>query len=396
MDHVAKHLSPTVITESDRLHSFCDRLAQAGRFAFDTEFVMEDSYAREACLIQMATEEEVALIDPLADLDTSCVWDLVIDPAVEVIVHAGLEDMALCHQLTGKVPANVFDLQLAAGLVTCDHPLSLARLLHGLLKIRLHKSQTLTDWRRRPLSPEQRRYAVEDVAYLPAAHRLLVDRLEKTKRSDWARQEFARFEKVETYQLPKEDRLFRLKGLGSMSGQKLAVAMELLEARERLAHKHNRPARVLLKDHLLVEIARHGWVQVEQIRSLRGMQLRRSAVQDLVDAVKRGLAVPREDWPTPPASVEETPDEQALTALLTAVLRDYCQRHSLAYALLATKQTIRQMLRHHIRGTGVPSPLEQGWRFGAVGPMIVDLLEGRATIRVTGKNERRRLRLDRI
>lgn len=396
MDYVAKNLNPAVITKADDLRRFCDGVLAVGRFAFDTEFVMEESYAREACLIQMATEDEVALIDPLADLDTSVVWDLVADPEVEVVVHAGAEDMALCHQLTGKVPANVFDLQLAAGLVSCDYPLSLARLVHGLVRIRLHKSQTLTDWRRRPLSAEQCRYAVEDVAYLPAAYRLLVERLERTQRLDWARQEFAKFELADTYSPPKQDRLFRLKGLGSMSGQKLAVAMELLEARERLASKFDRPARVLLKDHLLVEIARNGWVKVDQIGSLRGMQLRRSAIGELADAVKRGLAVPVENCPSPPASVEETPEEQALTALLTAVLRDYCQRHSLAYPLLATKQSIRQVLQHQSGVSPIESPLQRGWRNQAVGGMIADLLEGRATIRVTGKGKRRRLCVDKL
>ena len=393
MKHVAENLNPSVTTKPAELRALCERVAQASSFAFDTEFIMEDGYETAVCLMQVATESEAALIDPLAELDTGAVWELVADPAVEVVVHAGMEDLALCHQLTGKVPANVFDVQIANGLVSCDYPLSLSRLVRNTMRVRLHKSQTLTDGRQRPLTEAQLCYAVEDVAYLPATRRLLGQRLRQSKRTAWAREEFARFEAPATYEPPEQVRLLRLKGIGSLDPGRLAVALELLAAREKLARRLNRPARAVLRDHLLVEIARHRWTGVEQIRSLRGLQLRASAIGELANAVKRGLSRPPGECPAPPVRVEDTPQEVALATLLTAVLRDFCQVHSMAFSLLATKQSIGELLHTHTRSLPASSPLQNGWRARATGEVIESLLRGRTLVGVAGEGSETRLTL---
>lgn len=393
MKHAAANLEPQIITTEAQLQSLCDGLAQAGCFAFDTEFIMEDAYHSVVCLIQTATESGVALIDPLAGLDTGLFWDLVADPSIEVVLHAGAEDLALCQQLTGKTPANVFDVQIATGLVSRDYPLNLARLIQTMLGVRLHKSQTLTDWRRRPLTEAQRMYAVEDVAYLPALYRLLIERLAKTGRLDWAREEFARFESPATYNPPLTTRLLRLKGAGSLDQEGLAIASELLEVRERLAQKYNRPARAVLRDHLLLEIARHRWTLPREIRSLRGLHLRASAIEQLAKAVKRGRALPRDRWPVLPVAVERTPEEVALAILLTAVLRDFCRGHGIAFALTASKRSIEQLVHAYTRSEADTSPLSRGWRARVAGPVLGDVLQGRASIRVIGGRRRPRLEI---
>lgn len=394
MKRVPENLNPVTITQQDDLAAVCERLAQAGSFAFDTEFIMEDGYQSSVCLIQVATESEVALIDPLADIDTTPFWELVVAPHVSVSLHAGMEDLALCYQLTGKVPANVFDVQIAAGLVGGEYPLSLRRLVQSMLRVRLHKSQTLTDWRRRPLTDAQRSYAVEDVAYVPALHHVLTRRLKRAGRLEWAREEFARFEREATYEPPKQARLQRLKGAGSLDPQGLAVASELLDEREALAEHYDRPARAVVRDHLLVEIARNRWTSPQQICSLRGLHVRRSGIQRLAEAVKRGLAVPREQWPAPPESVDDTPEEVMLTALLTAVLRSFCHGHRLAFSLLATRQSIRDLVHERTRRGRSPSLLSQGWRAEAVGELLGTVLNGQAALRVTGTRTRPRLEVE--
>ncbi|MHC4236427.1 MAG: ribonuclease D, partial [Planctomycetota bacterium] len=382
---------PQIITTDAQLHSLCDRLAQAGCFAFDTEFIMEAAYQSIVCLIQTATHSEVTLIDPLSGLNTEPFWDLVTDPSVEVVLHAAAEDLALCQQVTGKTPANVFDVQVAAGLVSRDYPLSLGRLVQSMLGVRLHKTQTLTDWRRRPLTDAQRMYAVEDVAYLPAIHRLLVERLQEDDRLDWAREEFARFESPATYEPPKQDRLRRLKGTGSLDRRGLAVASELLEVRDRLAQEYNRPARAVLRDHLLIEIARHRWTLPQKIRSLRGLHLRATAIEQLAEAVKRGSALPREQWPVPPVATERSPREVVLATLVTAVLRDACLAHEISFGLTANKQSVEQLVHANTRSTADVSPLSRGWRASLLGPMLSDVLHGRAVIRVMGDGRDTRL-----
>ena len=393
LEHVPASLDSPIVTKAEVLHELCDRLASAGSFAFDTEFIMEEGYQPEVCLIQVATESEAALIDPLSGLDTAVFWELVANPSVEVVVHAGMEDLALCRQLIEKTPSNVFDIQIAAGLLRHDYPMSLSRLVYGVLRIRLHKSQTLTDWRRRPLSEAQRKYATDDVAYIPAVHRRLTEALQRRGRTAWAREEFSRFESIETYEPAKQTRLFKVKGTGSLKPRQLAVVSELLDARDELAKKLNRPARVVLRDHLLVEIARHGWTHPKEIQSLRGLQLRSWAVDRLAEAVKCGLARPSAACPAPAATVEETPEEIALVSLLTAVLRDFCRSRKIAFGLMATKQSIRALLHAHTRGALPTSLLQRGWRAEVTGKMLSDLLSGRATVKIVGSGARTRLRV---
>ena len=197
----------------------------------------------------------------------------------------------------------------------------------------------------------------------------------------------------ETYDPPKQTRLLRLKGIGSLDGEAMVVASALLDERDRLARQYNRPPRALLRDHLLIEIARHRWTKPNQIRSLRGLHLRAASLERLTEAVARGLAVPPEQRPVPPVSMEYAPAETMLTALLTAVLRDYCHVHQVAFSLTATKQTILHLVCTHTRKDAPESPLSAGWRGRLVGSMLTDVLTGRTAIRVTGPPNRSRLEL---
>ena len=373
----AARCPPTLVTDSTKLGEVLDELIRAKRFAFDTEFVMEDSYQADTCLIQVATDSMVALIDPLSGMDHSAFWELVADESVEKIVHSGAEDLALCVQQIGRIPRNIFDVQIAAGLVGLDYPLSLMKLVRATCKARLHKSQTLTDWRRRPLTDAQIQYARDDVAYLPAAYRTICRKLKKLGRMDWAREEFERFGRPEVYQRSEQSKVARLKGAGALDGRGLAVARELLSIREEMAKHFNRPARVMLKDYLIVQIARHQWTTPEQIRGLRGMQLSNAGVQRLAQAVERGMASAPETLPEVSACQVDTAEESALISLTTALVRAYCHEHEIAYQLAATKQEIRALVYSFSRGTPAEdSRLSGGWRGETVGRVLVAFFSG--------------------
>src|SRR3954466_5952642 len=156
---------PLIATPSG-LAELVSPLRASGRFAFDTEFVSEETFEPVLCLIQVATSERLAAIDPLAVRDLAGFWDVVVDPNVEVVMHAASEDLRICRFQTGTVPRRVYDVQIAAGLVGFGYPLSLGNLIAQALWIALPGSETRTDWRRRPLSPAQLRYALDDVRYL--------------------------------------------------------------------------------------------------------------------------------------------------------------------------------------------------------------------------------------
>lgn len=369
----------------DQLAGFCDTIRRAGRFAFDTEFVMEDRYETEVCLIQLAVDSEVAIIDPFLDLDLGPVWGLVCEQEVETIVHAGQEDLALCVQHTGSVPRNIFDVQVAAGLVGYDYPLSLQKLIQATVKVRLHKGKTLTNWRQRPLTRAQLQYAADDVRYLPAVRRILGERLEKLGRRDWAAEEFAQLERMELYTRASEETLRRVKGARTLKGPGLTVLHDLLAWRDELAQQWNRPPRAVLKDHLAVEIARNELSSYAQIRELRGINFNDAQVRGLCRVVKAALERPKAEWPVPQPREEESPGEAALIAIATAVIRGVCREKQLAYSLVASKNTIRDLLRHRVLGRPASRKKVEllcGWRGGAVGGLVDDVISGRRSVYV--------------
>src|SRR6516165_5550656 len=185
-------LPEQIVQTPDELSLCCEHLAACEQFGFDTEFVGEDTYHPRLCLVQVATAERLFLIDPLTAGPLDAFWQLVVDPARVVVVHAGREEVRLCRLWTGRTPGNLFDLQIAAGLTGLAYPLGHAALVNQVLGAHVPKGETLTEWRHRPLTPSQIRYAFDDVRYLlPAWHRLTA-RLENLGRLDWAREEFAR------------------------------------------------------------------------------------------------------------------------------------------------------------------------------------------------------------
>jgi ribonuclease D len=352
---------------------------------FDTEFVMEDRFEAEVCLIQIATEAMVGVIDPFLDLDLSAVWALVCDDEVETVVHAGQEDLAHCVRQTGQPPRRVYDVQIAAGFAGYDYPLSLQKLVQTTLHVRLHKSKTLTDWRRRPLTPEQIRYGAEDVSYLLAVRRKLQERLSRRNRLAWVLEEFARFEDISFYRRAEEEKLLRVKGSGALKGRQLAVVRELLAWREELAKRRNRPVRIVLKDHLLVEIAKLELHSFREVRDLRGLNLSDRDVRGLCRVVQEALGTPSEQWPVLAPRDTETPRETALIALISAVVRSYGLENDIAYGLLASKRSIRELVRHCARSRRTPETdveLLNGWRGQAIGVMLKAILAGKESVQV--------------
>ncbi|NOT02024.1 MAG: hypothetical protein HOP29_15525 [Phycisphaerales bacterium] len=383
-EHQSTPETHVLVTDAAGVRSAVDAIVSSGRFAFDAEFIGEDAYAAEICLIQVATQDVVFLIDPLAGVDLAPFWSTVTDGSIETVVHAGLEDLTICYQHTGQAPRRVFDVQVAAGLVGLDYPMSLSRLARATLGVRLHKSQTLTDWRKRPLSAEQMDYAVQDVGYVLAIRDALDRKLGVLNRRDWADEEFARFSDERLYQPRAELLARRVKGAGTLDGRALAVAQEVAVERERLAKEFNRPPRVLLKDHLVVAMARHGWARPADLKSLRGMTLTGRPLQRICEAVQRGLDMPEESLAQPSNKDEDTPWESSLGRFVTAVLGDYCRCHDVSFQLMGSNRDVRAVVLEHTRGADVvePEAFQRGWRKQFAGKVIEELLSGNYSVRV--------------
>ncbi len=241
-------LPEEIVAAPGELAACCDHLSGHSHFGFDTEFVGEDTYHPRLCLIQAATPDRLFLIDPLSAGPLDAFWDLVVDPGRVVVVHAGREEVRLCRLGAGKTPGNLFDLQIAAGMVGMTYPLGHGPLVGQVLGVRLSKGETRTEWRDRPLTPEQIRYAFDDVRYLLPTWGKLSGRLEKMGRTEWAREEFTRLARTASPEEPiAEEKWRKLRGIGSLDRRRLAAARALFNWREETAARTNRPARTIVR-----------------------------------------------------------------------------------------------------------------------------------------------------
>ncbi len=374
---------PEIVTTDADLARLCDRLTQAGRFAFDTEFVAEESYKPTVCLIQTATDDHCALIDPLAGVDVEPFWRLVADSAVETVVHAGSEDLALCKVAIDRPAANVFDIQIAGGFVGWGYPISLSRIVRLVSHTTLHKSQTLSDWRRRPLTDEQIRYGAEDVIHILPAHRILTGMLAQRGRMAWVEEECRKLCEVTPPEEEGPQRLRRLKGSGSLTRRELAIADALIAERDVLARQYDRPARTIVKDHLLVELARRGWTDIKRMRSLRGLNVSDAGLKRMAAAIEVAKKTPQEDLPEPTAA-EDDPVEDLLGTLASAVVKDYCLKSGVAASLVASKSDLRALVAKYVHPDQPPPEcaLDEGWRKEAIGDLLHDVIAGRRRLAI--------------
>ncbi len=379
----------TSIESQEQIDQLALECRENGRFAFDTEFVMEESFIPELCLVQIATDKTVAIIDPLLDLNLTPIIDLVCDEEVETVVHAGREDLAICVQRSDRAPRRIYDVQIAAGFTGNNYPLSLQKLVQLSVGVRLHKSKTLTDWRRRPLTEDQIRYGADDVRYLLAIRDRVEERLKSRNRLDWVAEEMTRFEEMSYYRMEQVEKLSRIKGSGSLEGAHLAVLRDLLAWRETMAQQLNRPMRGVLKDHLLVEIAKHGVDKPDDVRHLRGMNLSDRHIRSLCEVVRIALASPSEQWPAATPRITESPGEAILVPFVTGIIRSYCAKHDLAYGLVAAKKSIGQLVRHFTHKKSeddAPVELLCGWRGQTIGLVLQRLFDGEVYLRLTKRN----------
>ncbi len=375
---------PLIVTQSG-LDDLVAHLRDAGRFAFDTEFVSEETFEPNLCLVQVATVERLAVVDPLAVRDLSAFWDAVIDPSIEVVMHAAGEDLRICRIKTGTVPDRVYDVQIAAGLLGPGYPLSLGNLASQQMGISLAGGETRTDWRRRPLSPAQVRYALDDVRYLLDLADGIAAELARLGRAAWAEAEFADF-LGEIRDRSEEDRWRRLSGLHGLNRRGLEVARRLAEWRQADARRANRPLRSVLRDDLLVAIARRQPGHRRDLEALRDFNRPHlmAKANEILGVIAEAQAVPAESLPLPGERHEEGPGVAMVVSLLSATLARCCGQARVAVGLVGGAADLRDLIRWHVDGADEDqSPaLARGWRREVCGETLLDVLSGRRALRV--------------
>lgn len=368
--------APQLIDDCETLEAFCAHVREAGLFAYDTEFIGEESYFPQLCLIQLATCERIGVVDALAPVDLTPVWEMIADPALTTIVHAGQQDLEPVVRLLDRSPAAVFDTQIGAGFLDRPYPMSLRQLVRELVGVSLGKALTFTRWDLRPVSDVHLRYAADDVRYLPALAERIRAALAEAGYLEWVDEECAALADPARYRFDAGTRTMRILGKRSLRPRGAAVLRELVTLREELAREQDVPPRTLLADEVLVRVAKSAPAAVAGLLSVKGMP--RPIVQAHGDAVLaavcRGADIPTDERPRS-ATVEETPEQRVRIDGIWNLICAYCQARGVDARLITSRREIAIWLVGRKQDRDALS-INRGWR----GTFIGELLDGFSTL----------------
>ena len=361
-----------MIHTAQALAELVERALDCERVALDTEFVWNRTYYPKLGVIQLAlASDDCHLIDPVAIADLSPLGALLEHTGVELILHDAQQDLAILRRVTGAFPRNVFDTRCAAGLANRSSTSSLAELLEQTLGVVLDKTETLTNWVRRPLSDDQLAYAIEDVRYLHEVSDVLRARVEEIGRSTWLAEEMAAYDDPRLYEErdPREQ-FTRVKGAGRASPRELAILRELAAWREEEAQRCDRPRNHVLTDGILLLLARRKPQSLEELGRLRALGNHRYD-RCALEQVRRGLAVPDEDCP--PRSRRPQLEKEVVERKLAQSM-DYLRRQSDAAQIdapfVAARAEVRNLVLDAVSATPEDHRLLRGWRRDFIGEAL--------------------------
>lgn len=374
----------TWIADTATLSEFCERAATAPFITVDTEFMRERTYWAQLCLVQIATPDEAVAVDALAPgLDPTPMFRLLDDPRVLKVFHAARQDLEIFHHMTGKVPAPLFDTQVAAMVCGFGDAVSYETLAGQLAQARIDKSARFTDWAQRPLSERQITYALADVTHLRRIYLALAQRLTATNRASWLREEMATLLDPATYRMDPEEGWRRFKPR-TAKPRLLAVLKEVAAWREREAQRRDVPRNRVIRDETVMDIAGHAPGTIEELARVRGLS--RSFAEgrlgeDLIAAVRRGLALPESEIPVLPPPVELPPGLGPVVELLKVLLKLKCEEHDVAAKLVASTADLERIAADDT----APVPALQGWRREVFGDAALALKRGEIALSLRGR-----------
>jgi ribonuclease D len=372
----ASHL-PQLITSTRALAEACERLAKESFVTVDTEFMRETTYYPRLCLIQMAGENEIVLVDTQApELDLAPFFVLMTNPAVIKVFHAARQDLEIIWQKGGVIPSPLVDTQISAMVCGYGEQIGYESLASGLAHAKIDKSSRFTDWSRRPLSAAQLVYAAADVTHLRVVYEKLSARIARNRREDWVAGEMAALANPRNYETPPQEAWLRIKARLRKPAEKLAL-MELAAWREREAMTRDVPRGRVLKDDALVEIAMANPKSVAELGQLRAVPNgfeRSRAGGDILEALERARML--DPSILPPPEPDRPNVSGALVQLLKVLLQAVADRHQVASRLIGAADEVEQLAAR----PDDPHPILQGWKGEIYGDLAVKLIRGEVTL----------------
>jgi ribonuclease D len=370
--------APEFISTQEALGAFCASLRGSKWLALDTEFLREKTYYPQLCLVQVGVPGRYACIDPLAIADLQPLYDLLYDKSITKVLHACAQDLEIFVHLTGRVPGPIFDTQLAAPLLGMAEQIGYANFIDELLGVTLDKAQTRTDWSRRPLSAAQLKYAADDVRYLATAYPQVTQRLDGQGRLGWLAAEFEPYEKLERYRLNPDDVWKRVRGLEKLRPKALSIAQQLAAWRERQAQAKDLPRNWILKDEVILDLARLAPQRIDDLATIRALQAKTAERYgaELITLIGTAAGQTPQALPARVRAARPSVQEEALADVLQAQLRLLADRHDINSATIASRKDLLALV------SGESGALMSGWRRKIAGDELLALSAGQRRISI--------------
>ncbi|TNE48627.1 MAG: ribonuclease D [Bacteroidetes bacterium] len=358
-----------------------DAISKFSWIGFDTEFVGEKTYIPVLCLIQVVTEQDIYLIDTLQINDLQRFLNIVSNPNILKITHAGDNDYRLLYSLYGTVPVNTFDTQIAAGFVGYNYPAGFGKIVERELRVNLAKSHTVANWEARPLDPKALDYAVEDVKYLPALHDQLTGNLQKMNREDWAREENRKWEEEDFYIVDPFKEVLANDYIHQLDFKAKVFLVRIYHWRREKAAKLNIPKEAVLQNRHISTVLRatkHGHKAFQANRTMpEGIW--RKYIKEWQQLWQDKPTRDELDWLNAlPAPAPDDPEHSWSMELVYHFVKHQCLEHEISAALLLPKGEFNK-----IKSDGeIDASLLTGWRATLLGENLVTWLQKKEKIQV--------------
>ncbi|MBT3515259.1 MAG: ribonuclease D [Nitrospina sp.] len=374
-------------TEKD-LVDFCGQLKSSPTLAIDTEFVRERTYYHRLGLIQVSDGNCCAAIDPIHISNLDPLLDLIRNRKTVKVFHAARQDLEILYRLCNETIQPVFDTQIAASVVGWGAQISFAKIVNKVLGKKIDKSETYTDWCRRPLSERQIEYALDDVRLLFPVYENLKKVLKSLDREEWLRGEFATLEDPDNFKAPNLEKLYmRIKNIRTLAPKNFAIICELAQWREREAQTRDCLAKNIVRDESLLELARKAPIDSKDLSYIRGLhqnEIARSK-KNILAAIQRGLNLPLDQIPKlPELEIYKAPP--GIEEMLSALVQIRAEQLKIEPSVLADRKKINDFVKCFEQNISTEGhPLLCGWRKQAIGDQLCLVLTGEIALAV-GKN----------
>lgn len=362
-----------VIETKKDLIQFVQKISNSSWLALDTEFLREKTYYAKLCLIQIESNEGLrACIDPLSIEDISPLTELLNNPAITKVFHAAHQDLEILLQITGIVPAPIFDTQTAASVLGIGDQMGYARLIESMTGKVLSKTQSRTNWEQRPLKPAQLEYAIDDVRYLAQIYPKMLEQLISKSRLEWLDKDFNQAVNPDTYAINATEKWKKVRGLQVLKRPQLAILKLLTAWREERAESSNLPRKWVISDEILLELAKQQPSDISGLSDIRGLNIDRTKKhhKTWLSLIQQGQDIPESEWPELPRSKKPTPNQNLTIDLLMLVLQLQAKEHGITPAVIANRKQVAQMIQ-----AGETS-LSEDWRGKLVNDVFAKVLSG--------------------